>query len=94
MSCVPPPVLRTVYSTITKSGRRGRRVESRECCEDLGLQTCDRLEDALQPQIVQVLERSPLVLATVEHASEPCSCFDVHIEFRLICHNRSWAMAR
>jgi len=43
-------------------------MEARECCGDLGLQTRDRLQDAFQPRIAQVLERLPLVLANVAHA--------------------------
>jgi hypothetical protein len=45
-----------------------RGVKTRECCGDLGLQTRDRLKDAFQPRIAQVLERLPLVLANIAHA--------------------------
>jgi hypothetical protein len=40
----------------------------RECCRDLGLQSRDRLEDAVRPRIAQVLERLRLVLANLAHA--------------------------
>jgi hypothetical protein len=50
-------------ATILLSG-----VKTRECRSDLGLQTRDRLKDAFQPRIAQVLERLPLVLANIAHA--------------------------